>query len=52
MTEKLQFYDLKAKKKFSTADYKFVLKKGRRFAVTKAPSGAASWRIVGKAKVK
>ena len=46
MAEKLSFYDLKAKKKFTSADYKFVTKKGRRFAVTKAPSGAASWRVV------
>lgn len=47
--EKLSFYDLKAKKKFNSSDYKYVNKKGRRFAVTKAPSGVQSWRIVGKA---
>jgi hypothetical protein len=50
MAEKLSFYDLKAKKKFTSATYKFVMKSGRRFAVTKAPSGVASWRVVGKAK--
>lgn len=48
MAEKLSFYDLKAKKKFSSANYKFVMKKGRRFAVTKAPSGCQSWRVVAK----
>ncbi len=47
--EKLNFYDLKGKKKFSSSNYKVVIKKGRRFAVTKAPSGIDSWRIMGKA---
>lgn len=46
--EKLNFYDLKAKKKFMSDKYKFVERKGRRFAVTTAPSGAESWRIVSK----
>jgi len=46
--EKLNFYDLKAKKKFTSSNYKIVVKKGRRFAVTKAPSGIMAWRIVGK----
>jgi len=50
MAEKLSFYDLKAKKKFTSASYKFVMRKGRRFAVSKAPSGVDSWRIVGKEK--
>jgi len=50
MTSKpLNFYDLKAKKKFTSSDYKFVLKSGRRFAVTTSPSGIKSWRIVSKA---
>lgn len=48
MAEKLSFYDLKAKKKFNSTNYKFVVKKGRRFAVTKAPSGVQSWRVVAK----
>ena len=48
--EKLSFYDLKAKKKFMSDKYKMVVKKGRRFAVTTAPSGIPSWRIVGMAK--
>jgi len=48
MAEKLSFYDLKARKKFTSTDYKFVVKSGRRFAVAKAPSGAPSWRIVAK----
>lgn len=48
MAEKLVFYDLKAKKKFESGDYKFVIKGGRRFAMTKAPSGVQSWRVVPK----
>ena len=45
----LSFYDVKAKKKFKTNKYKIVKKKGRRFAVAKAPSGIESWRILGMA---
>ena len=45
----LKFYDLKGKKSFITDKYKIVIKKGRKFAVAKAPSGADAWRIVGKA---
>lgn len=45
----LKFYDLKRKKSFKTASYKIVVKKGRRFAVAKAPSGIPSYRIMGKA---
>ena len=50
--EKLNFYDLKAKKKFESNKYKIVVKKGRNFAVTKAPSGCQAWRIIGSAKKK
>ena len=46
--EKLKFYDLKGKKIFYSSNYKIVVKKGRRFAVTDAPSGIKAWRIVGK----
>lgn len=46
--EKLKFYDLKGKKIFYSDKYKYVSKKGRRYAVTKAPSGIMAWRIVGK----
>ena len=52
MAEKLKFYDLRKKKAFMTDKYKFVMKKGRRYAVTTAPSGCASWRIVGSGKSK
>ena len=45
--EKLKFYDLKGKKIFYSSNYKIVVKKGRRFAVTDAPSGIKAWRIVG-----
>ena len=48
--EKLSFYDLKAKKKFTSDKYEIVTKKGRRFAVCEAPSGIKSWRIMGMAK--
>jgi hypothetical protein len=48
MAEKLKFYDLKAKKSFTSSTYKFVKKSGRNFAVCKSPSGAESWRIVAK----
>jgi len=47
--EKLNFYDLKARKKFSTDKYEVVVKKGRKFAVADAPSGIKSWRILGSA---
>jgi hypothetical protein len=48
--EAKNFYDLKNRKKFSSSTYKFVTKSGRRFAVTKGPSGNDCWLIVGKAK--
>ena len=48
MAETLKFYDLRAKKAFTTGTYKLVTKSGRRFAVAKAPSGCQSYRIVGK----
>lgn len=50
MAEKLKFYDVKGKKTFTTSSYTLRSKGGRNFAVTKAPSGIASWRIMGKAK--
>ena len=50
MAEKLSFYDLKSRKKFTSSSYNLVKKSGRNFAVCKAPSGIQSWRIVGKAK--
>ena len=50
MAEKLKFYDLKAKKPFFSDNYRIEIKKGRRFAVTKAPSGIESWRIMGAKK--
>jgi len=49
--KELQFYDLKTKRKFKSSNYKVVTKqvrgKPRKFAVAKAPSGIASWRILG-----
>ena len=49
MAEKLSFYDVNGKKKFDAPEYKIVEKKGRRFAVAKAPSGIEAYRILGKA---
>jgi len=48
--EKLKFYDVKGKKKFTSDKYRIVTKKGRRFAIAKAPSGIDAWRILGKKK--
>ena len=48
----LKFYDLKAKKSFTTDKYRIVSKSTKRgikyFAVAKAPSGVDSYRIVSK----
>jgi len=49
MAETLSFYDVKGKKKFKSDKYKIVTKKGRRFAIAKAPTGIDSYRILGKA---
>ena len=48
--DKLKFYDLKARKAFISNKYKLVTKKGRNFAIAKAPSGCDSYRIVAKKK--
>lgn len=45
----LKFYDMKAKKAFMTDKYDVKIIKGKRFAVTKAPSGCTAYRILGKA---
>ena len=46
----LKFYDLKAKKSFTTDKYKIVTKKvngrNRNFAVADTPSGIKSWRVL------
>ena len=48
--DNLKFYDMKQKKAFMSDDYIYVVKdtsKGKvQFAVTDAPSGVKSWRIV------
>ena len=44
----LKFFDMKAKKSFTTDKFKIVKRGKRNFAVTTAPSGVESWRIVGK----
>jgi hypothetical protein len=51
MTEKIEFYDVKSKQKFSVdADkVKVVEKKGRFFGVTKSPSGPHEcWKVLSK----
>ena len=49
MPEELSFYDVKGKTKFKSSEYRIEVKNGRRFAVSKAPSGIEAWRILGKA---
>lgn len=50
--EELEFYDLKAKKKFKSKDYKLVTKSNRKFAVAVSPTGTESYRIMGSATTK
>lgn len=54
MAKKLSFYDVKAKKKFNSDNYRVVTKKNPRtkvnmqFAVAKSPiSNIESWRVLG-----
>jgi hypothetical protein len=47
MAEVLKFYDMKAKKAFTTGDYKIVTKSGRRFAIAKGKAGNDCWRVLG-----
>lgn len=47
--EELEFYDVKSKQKFKTADFEVREKGGRNFAVTKSPSGDYEcWRVLSK----
>lgn len=47
--EKIEFYDVKTKGKFTTDSYRLVEKKGRFFVVAKSPTGTHEcWRVVGK----
>jgi len=45
---KLKFVDLKTKKIFFTDNFEIITKKGRKMAVTTAPSGIKSSRFVVK----
>ena len=48
MTE-LEFYDVKTKSKFKTADFRIEERKGRFFAVAKSLTGKYEcWRILSK----
>ena len=44
----LKFWDMKARKPFNASKYEIISKGGRRFAVTTAPGGNKSYRVVGK----
>lgn len=47
--EPLEFYDVKSKSKFTSADYRIEVKGGRNFAVTKSQAGPHEcWRVVSK----
>jgi len=47
--EKIEFYDVKTKSKFTTDSYRLVEKNGRFFVVAKSPTGTHEcWRVVGK----
>jgi len=45
----IEFYDVAAKKKFKTSEFRIVQKKGRFFAVAKSPTGKYEcWKVVSK----
>lgn len=47
--DKIEFYDVKTKSKFSTDNYRLVEKGGRFFVVAKSPAGTHEcWRVVSK----
>jgi len=49
--EKLSFYDVKTKKKFNSDTWKEEVRKNRKFAVAKSPSGThMCWRVLGMKK--
>ena len=49
--EKMEFFDVKTKSKFTTDTYRVVEKGGRYFAVAKSPSGPHEcWRVLSKDK--
>ncbi len=46
---KLKFFDVKAKKSFTTDNFTIVIRSGRRFAVAKSPlTGIRAFRIISK----
>ena len=48
MTKQLKFYNVKTRKSFTTSNYKYKVRNGRRFAVTKN-NGIECWRVLGRA---
>jgi hypothetical protein len=49
--EKLEFYDVKTKRRFKSDEYKYVMKSNRKFAVAKSPFGDNEvYRIVSQKK--
>jgi hypothetical protein len=45
MATKLKFYDVRAKRAFTTDKYAVVKKSGRTFAVASTASGGKAWAI-------
>jgi len=51
--KELEFFDVKAKKKFKTTTYEIREKKNRYFAVTKSPTGPHEcWKILSEKQAK
>ena len=49
--DKLQWYDVKIKKKWTPKEYSVKVLKGRRFGLAKNPkSGVTCWRVLGNKK--
>jgi hypothetical protein len=44
----LKFYDVRARKSFTTANYTPRVKGSRHFVVATSPSGTPAWRIMAK----
>jgi hypothetical protein len=44
----LKFWDLKKRKPFTSSVYKIQVKKGRKFAISKTPSGGLAYLICKK----
>lgn len=48
--EELSFYDVKTKEKFNSSEYRVEERSGKKFAVTKSPTGDYEcWRVISSA---